>query len=75
MSTPEFRLGGRRPPTNPCWMNEPPEVKKALARAEEFAARAASANYSKEREYCERMSRKWLGLADGWRVIVEVDKP
>jgi len=56
-------------------MNEPPEVKKALARAEEFAARAASANYSKEREYCGRMSRKWLGLADGWRVIVEVDKP
>jgi hypothetical protein len=37
---------------------EAPEVKQALARAEENAARAHSANNAQEREYYERMSRK-----------------
>jgi len=54
--------------------DEAPEVKQALAKAEEYAARAAFAKDSQERERCERMRRKWLGIADGWRVIAEVDK-
>ncbi len=54
--------------------DEAPEVKQALAKAEEYAARAVSVKDSQERERCERMRRKWLGIADGWRVIAEVDK-
>ncbi len=54
--------------------DEAPEVKQALARAEDFARRAASATDSKDRDYYERIHRKWLGIADGWRVIAEVDK-
>jgi hypothetical protein len=37
---------------------EAPEVKQALAKAEENAARAPSANNAQDREYYERMSRK-----------------
>jgi hypothetical protein len=54
--------------------DEAPEVKHAFAKAEQYAARAVSAKDSQERERCERMRRKWLGIADGWRVIAEVDK-
>jgi hypothetical protein len=50
------------------------EIKQALAKAEECARLAASAKTFKDRVYYERMHRKWLGLAEGWRVIVEVDK-
>jgi hypothetical protein len=54
--------------------SEPPEVKQALAKAEECAKKAALAKTPKDRAYYERMHRKWLGIAEGWRVIVEVDK-
>jgi hypothetical protein len=49
-----------------------PEVKQALAKAEECAKAAALAKTDKDRDYYERMRRKWLGVADGWRVIDEV---
>jgi hypothetical protein len=50
------------------------EVKQALAKAEECAKKAALAKTNKDRDYYERMRRKWLGIADGWRVIDEIDK-
>ena len=50
------------------------EVKQALAKAEECARLAASAKTFKDRDYYERMHRKWLGLADGWRVIDGIAK-
>jgi 3-methyladenine DNA glycosylase AlkD len=50
------------------------EVKQALAKAEECARLAASAKTLKDRDYYDRMCRKWLGIADGWRVIDELDK-
>jgi hypothetical protein len=56
------------------WLGDTPEVKQALAKAEECARKAAIAKTAKDRDYYNRMHRKWLGLADGWRVIDEVDK-
>ncbi len=55
-------------------LSDAPEVKQALAKAEECAKAAALAKTDKDRDFHERMRRKWLGLADGWRVIDEVDK-
>jgi hypothetical protein len=55
-------------------LGDAPEVKQALAKAEECAKQAALAKTFKDRDYYERMRRKWLGVADGWRVITEVDK-
>jgi hypothetical protein len=46
-----------------------------LAKAEECAKKAALAKTPKDRAYYARMQRKWLGIAEGWRVIDEVDKP
>ncbi len=43
------------------------EVKQAVAKAEENAKLAAQAGTNKDRDYYERMRRKWLGIADGWR--------
>jgi hypothetical protein len=56
-------------------MPDEPEIKEALAKAEECAKKAALAKTPKDRDYYERMQRKWLGIAEGWRVIDEVDKP
>ena len=64
--------GGRGLRVKPYSLEEEPEVKRALAKAEEYAAQAASAKDVKERERCERMRRKWLSIADGWRVILGV---
>jgi hypothetical protein len=55
-------------------LGDAPEVLEALAKAEECAQKAAIAKTKEERNYYERMRRKWLGIADGWRVIDEVDK-
>jgi hypothetical protein len=53
--------------------SEAPEVIQALAKAEEYARLAESAKNANERNDCERLRRKWLGIADGWRVITEID--
>jgi hypothetical protein len=50
------------------------QVKQAVAKAEVNARLAAQARTNKDREYYERMGRKWLGIADGWRVINEIDQ-
>jgi hypothetical protein len=49
-----------------------PEVKQALAKAQECAKKAVLAKTNKDRDYYERMRQKWLGIAEGWRVIDEV---
>ena len=41
------------------------EVKQALAKAEEYAKLASSAQTLEERDYYDRMNRKWFGIADG----------
>jgi hypothetical protein len=46
--------------------------KQALAKAEECAKAAALAKTDNDRAFHDRMRRKWLGIADGWRVIDEV---
>ncbi len=74
MSTEKFPSGGHGLREKPSRVDEAPEVKQALVKAEEYAAQAASVKDSQERERCERMRRKWLGIADGWRVIMEIDK-
>ena len=53
---------------------EAPGVKQALAKAQEYAKLAAEAVEPRKREYFLRMERKWLGIADGWRVIASVDR-
>jgi hypothetical protein len=55
-------------------IGDDPEVKRALVKAEECAKQAALAKTAKDRDYYERMRRKWLGIANGWRVIAEVNK-
>ena len=50
------------------------QVKQAVAKAEENTKLAAQAKTDKDRDYYERMRRKWLGLAQGWRVIDEIDQ-
>jgi hypothetical protein len=55
-------------------LSEGSEIKQALAKAEEFARKAALAKTAKDRDYYDRMYRKWLGIADGWRVIDGIDK-
>jgi hypothetical protein len=51
---------------------EAPEVKEAMAKVEEYAALAATAKSRKDRDHYEKMRRKWLGLAEGWRLIAEI---
>ena len=55
-------------------LTEGSEAKQALAKAEECEEKAALAKTAEDRNYYDRMCRKWLGIADGWRVIDEVDK-
>jgi hypothetical protein len=50
------------------------QVKQAVAKAEKNTKLAAQAKTDKDRDYYERMRRKWLGLAQGWRVIDEIDQ-
>jgi hypothetical protein len=51
---------------------EAPEVIQALDKAQQYAEKAALAKTEEERNEYERLQRKWLGIADGWRVITEV---
>jgi hypothetical protein len=64
---------GEKPLAGVPAVEEAPEVKQALGKAQEYAKLAADAD-PRKREYFLRMQRKWLGIADGWRVIVGVDK-
>ena len=71
MSTQSTLLARDLPFVSPASLREPPEVKQALTKAEENATRARSAKTAEDREYYERMSRKWLDVAEHWRVIVD----
>jgi hypothetical protein len=53
---------------------EAPEVLRALNKAQEYAEKAATATTAQERAEYERLWRKWVGIADGWRVITQIDK-
>jgi hypothetical protein len=53
---------------------EAPGVKQALDKAEEYAKLASTAQTLEERDQYDRMSRKWFGIADGWRAIAEFDQ-
>ncbi|HEX9284290.1 MAG TPA: hypothetical protein VF879_01365 [Nitrospirales bacterium] len=55
-------------------LSDEPEFMRALAKADECARKAALAKTVKDQDFHERMRRKWLGVADGWCVIEEVDK-
>ena len=72
MSTQSTLLARDIPFVSPASLREAPDVKKALAKAEENAVRARSAKTAQDREYYERMGRKWRAIADGWRVIADV---
>jgi hypothetical protein len=50
------------------------EVQQAMAKAEEYARKAALSKTAEDRDYYDRMYRKWLGIAEGWRVIDGIDK-
>jgi len=54
---------------------EVPEVEEALRKAEEYATLAAQALDTKQWDQLLRMERKWRGIADGWQVIANIDKP
>ena len=47
-------------------LSKAPEVKQALAAAQEYAILVATTKSVKEREYFERMRQTWLGVADDW---------
>jgi hypothetical protein len=53
--------------------SEAPEVIQALAKADEYGRLAAQAKTTKDRNDYERLRYKRLGIADGWRVITEID--
>jgi len=71
MSTRSALRARHTPFVSPASLREPPEVKQAVAKAEENAAQARSAKTAQDREFYERMSRKWLDVAEHWRVIVD----
>ena len=52
-------------------ITDAPEVKEAMSKAAEYERLASSAKTNEERDYYDRMHRNWLGLANGWRFIVE----
>ncbi len=54
--------------------SEAPEVVQALAKADEYGRLAAQAKSAKDRNDYERLRNKWLGIADGWRVITEISE-
>jgi hypothetical protein len=54
--------------------SETPEVIQALAKADEYGRLAAQAKTAKDRNDYERLRHKWLGIADGWRVITAFDE-
>ena len=71
MRTQKSVPGRHEPSAPPACSNDAPEVRQALAKAKGNAARARSARTFKDRDFYERMSRKWIGIAQGWRVIAD----
>jgi hypothetical protein len=57
--------------TKPAPTAESSEVIHARVKAEGYGRLAATAKTFRERAYYERMHKKWLGIAGGWRMIDE----
>jgi hypothetical protein len=53
-------------------LGDAPEVEQALAKADECEKMMSAAETDEDREFYDRMRRKWIGIAEGWRFIVEV---
>ena len=53
-------------------MRDASDIEQALLKAAEYEKMAATAKSVAERNYYERMQRKWLGIAEGWRFINDV---
>ncbi len=51
-----------------------PEIEDCFLKAVENAEHAAAAKKDEQRQFYLRMERKWLGLADGYRFISEVER-
>ena len=54
--------------------SEIPEVQECYLRAIEAAEKASKATKSVDRDFHSRMERKWLGLAEGYEVIAQVER-
>jgi hypothetical protein len=54
--------------------SEVPEIEDCFLKAAENADRAAAAKKANDREFYLRMERKWLGLADGFRWIADLER-
>jgi hypothetical protein len=59
---------------DPEQWSELPEIEDCLLRAVENSERAASAKHAKDRDFYLRIERKWLGLADGFRWIADLER-
>lgn len=53
-------------------MHDASDIEQALLKAAEYDKMATTAKSKADRDYYERMQRKWLGLAEGWRFINDV---
>jgi hypothetical protein len=75
MSAKQRAPSGRRNPLRAASrIDDAPEFKQAVAKATEYAGRAATAKDPELRDYYFRMHRKWLGIAEGWRLITDIEK-
>ena len=54
--------------------SEVPEIEDCFIKANENAERAARAIKVEDRALYHRMERKWLGLADGYRYLCEIEQ-
>jgi hypothetical protein len=59
---------------DPNRWSDVPEIEDCFIKAVENSERAASAKRAAERDFYLRMERKWLGLADGYRWITELER-
>jgi len=51
-----------------------PEIEDCFIKAVENSELAAAAKRTADRDYYLRMERKWLGLADGFRWIADLER-
>ena len=59
---------------DPSRWSDVPQVEDCFLKAAENAERAAAASRDEERQFYLKLEKKWLGLADGFRRIADVDR-
>jgi hypothetical protein len=59
---------------DPAKWSDVPEIEDCFIKATENSERAASAKRAADRDFYLRMERKWLGLADGFRWIADLER-